>query len=173
MKGRGRRGHTSAFGRRWACLESARDDYARVISDRKWPLKKRPVIAHFKARSKHSFLTINRNDLKKKKKKKKKKALLGLIKHVGVFLALCGVCACALMQVLLLPIGRGFTGQRLDIGAWDLASAIGGRVPEAVVTFEPREVALGAWQEVKGEAMSVNEALYGGAIEGPVRLDGS
>ena len=51
--------------------------------------------------------------------------------------------------------------------------AIGGRVPEAVVTFEPREEALGAWQEVKGEAMSVNEALYGGAIEGPVRLDGS
>ena len=172
MKGRGRRGHTSAFGRRWACLESARDDYARVISDRKWPLKKTPVIAHFKARSKHSFLTINRND-KKKKKKKKKKALLGLIKHVGVFLALCGVCACALMQVLLLPIGRGFTGQCLDIGAWDLASAIGGRVPEAVVTFEPREEALGAWQEVKGEAMSVNEALYAGAMEGTVRLDGS
>ena len=34
-----------------------------------------------------------------------------------------------------------------------------GRVPEALVTFEPREEALGAWQEVKGEAMSVNEAL--------------
>ena len=79
------------------------------------------------------------------------------------------------MQVLLLPIGRGFTGQCLDIGpgAGDLAAAIGGRVPDAVVTFEPREEALGAWQEVKGEAMSVNEALYGGAIEGPVRLDGS
>ena len=42
--------------------------------------------------------------------------------------------------------------------------AIGGRVPEAVVTFEPREEDLGAWQEVKGEAVSVNEALYGGAI---------
>ena len=53
-------------------------------------------------------------------------------------------------------------------GTW-----VGGRVPEAVVTFEPREEALGAWQEVKGEAMSVNEALYGGAIEAPVRLDGS
>ena len=65
MKGRGRRDHTSAFGRRWACPESARGDYARVISDRKWPLKKTPVIAHIKARSKHSFLTINRNDLKK------------------------------------------------------------------------------------------------------------
>ena len=71
VKGRGRRGHTSAFGLRWACPESARDDYARVISDRKWPLKKRPVIAHIKARSKHSCLTINRNDKKKKKKKKK------------------------------------------------------------------------------------------------------
>ena len=62
MRGRGRRGHTSAFDRRWAYPESARDDYARVISDRKWPLKKTPVIAHIKARSKHSFLTINRND---------------------------------------------------------------------------------------------------------------
>ena len=55
---------------------------------------------------------------------------------MGVFLALCGVCACALMQVLLLPIGRGLTGQCLDIGAWDSAAAIGGRVPDAVVTFE-------------------------------------
>ena len=69
---------------------------------------------------------------------------------MGVFLALC---ACALMQVLLLPIGRGFTGQCLDIGALDLTSAIGGRIPEAVVTFEPREEALRAWQEVKGELM--------------------
>ena len=42
-EGSGRRDHTSAFGRRWVCPESARDDYARVISDRKWPLKKRPV----------------------------------------------------------------------------------------------------------------------------------
>ena len=91
---------------------------------------------------------------------------------MGVFLALCGVCACALMQVLLLPIGRGFTGQCLDVGAWDLAVAIGGRVPDAVVTFAPGQEASGAWQEVKGEAMSVNEALYAGAIEGTVRLDG-
>ena len=84
--------------------------------------------------------------------------------------ALCGVCACVL---ILLPIGRGFMGQCLDIGALDLASAIGGCIPEAVVTFEPGEEALGAWQEVKGEAMSVNEALYTGVIEGTVRLDGS
>ena len=102
-----------------------------------------------------------------------KKSYVGLIKHVGVFLALCAVCVCALMQVLLLPIGRGFTGQCLDIGALDLASAIGGCIPEAVVTFEPHEEALGAWQEVKGEAMSVNEALYAGAIKGTVGLDGS
>ena len=52
-----RRGHTSAFGRRWACLESARDDYARVISDRKWPLKKTPVIAHFKTVQDQSILS--------------------------------------------------------------------------------------------------------------------
>ena len=68
---------------------------------------------------------------------------------MGVFLALCAVCACALMQVLLLPIGRGFTGQYLDIGAWDLAAAIRGRVPEAVETFEPRKEALGRGRRSK------------------------
>ena len=90
-----------------------------------------------------------------------------------MFQALCAVCACALMQVLLLSIGRGFTGQCLDIGALDSVAAIGGRVLDVVVTFEPREEDLGAWHDVKGEAMSVNEALYAGAIEGTVRLDGS
>ena len=50
---------------------------------------------------------------------------------------------------------------------------IGGHVPDAMVTFEPGQKALEAWQEVKREAMSVNEALYAGAIEGIVRLDGS
>ena len=53
---------------------------------------------------------------------------------MGVFLALCGVCACALMQVLLLPIGRGFTGQCLDIGAGDSAAAIGAVVWPVRVT---------------------------------------
>ena len=61
----------------------------------------------------------------------------------------------------------------LDIGAWDLATAIGGCVPDAVVTFESGQEALGVWQEVKGEAMSVNQALYASVIEGTVRLDGS
>ena len=51
---------------------------------------------------------------------------------------------------------NGLTGQCLDIGTWDLAVAIGGRVPDAVVTFKPGQEALGAWQEVKGAAMSVN-----------------
>ena len=64
-------------------------------------------------------------------------------------------------------------GQCLDIEAWDLAAAIGGRIPDAVMTFEPGQEALGAWQEVKGEAMSINEALYAGAIEGTVWLNGS
>ncbi len=62
VTGRGQGSHTSAFGRKWEWLEPFRDHYARVISDRKWPLKKRPVIAHIKTRSKHSFLTINRKN---------------------------------------------------------------------------------------------------------------
>ena len=45
VKGRGRGGHTSVCGQRWMCPGRARDHYARVISDQKWPLKKRPVIA--------------------------------------------------------------------------------------------------------------------------------
>ena len=83
------------------------------------------------------------------------------------------------IQVLLIEGGRVQNRPGMIINRNDLkkkkalASAIGGRVPEAVVTFEPREEALGAWQEVKGEAMSVNEALYAGAMEGTVRLDGS
>ena len=40
------------------------DDYVSVISNQKWPTKKRPVIAHIKAGSKHSSLTINRTHLK-------------------------------------------------------------------------------------------------------------
>ena len=57
----------------------------------------------------------------------------------------CVECVRVLMQVLLLPIGRGLTGQCLDIGAWDLAVAIGVLVTDAVVTFEPGHEALGAW----------------------------
>ena len=51
-EGHGRRGHTSVSGPRWAYPERARDNYACVISDWKWPLKKRQVVTHIKARSK-------------------------------------------------------------------------------------------------------------------------
>ena len=38
--------------------------------------------------------------------------------------------------------------------------------------FEPCKVAVGAWREVKGEAMSVNAALYAGVIKRTVRSNG-
>ena len=59
------------FGRKWEWSGRARDDYASEISDLKWAVKKRPVIAHIKARSKHSFKTETAWHSKKKKKKKK------------------------------------------------------------------------------------------------------
>ena len=34
------------LGDRWACPESARDNYARVISNRTWPLKKTDNCPH-------------------------------------------------------------------------------------------------------------------------------
>jgi hypothetical protein len=52
----------------WEWPDLVRDHHARVISDQEWPLKKRPVIAHIKARSESSFLTINRNVQKKNRK---------------------------------------------------------------------------------------------------------
>ena len=91
---------------------------------------------------------------------------------MGVFLALCGVCACALMQVLLLPIGRGFTGQCLNIGAWDLASAIGGRVPETVMTFEPARRLWGRGRRSKVRSCQLMRHCMPVRLRG-VRLDGS
>ena len=76
----------------------------------------------------------------------------------------------------MLPIGRGFTSQ---CAAWTLGLGPGHgdrwACPRCDVTFEPRQAAVGAWQEVKGEAMPVNEALYAGMIEGlgTVQPDGS
>ena len=48
------------------------------------------------------------------------------------------------------------------LGDWGLGLGRGDRCvyPGCGVTFEPCQVALGAWQEVKGEAMSVNEAPW-------------
>ena len=45
--------------------------------------------------------------------------------------------------------------------------------PEFGATFAPRQVPVGAWHEVKGEAMAVNEAPYAGAVEMPVRPEGA
>ena len=45
--------------------------------------------------------------------------------------------------------------------------------PELGVTFAPRQGPLGAWHGVKGEAMSVNEAPYAGAIVRSVRPEGT
>ena len=75
---------------------------------------------------------------------------------MGVFQALRAVWACAL---LLPPIGRGFTSQCLDIGGAGPGRGDRWAYPGCGLIFEPRQVALGAWQEVKGEGMSVNEAL--------------
>ena len=99
------------------------------------------------------------------------KGYLGLIKHVDVFQALCA-CVC---------VNAGFIASNW---AWLHEPMLGYRgtgpgrgkrwaCPRCGVTFEPRQVALEAWQEVKGEAMSVNEALYAGVIEETIWLDRS
>ena len=46
---------------------------------------------------------------------------------MGVSQAVCSVCA--LMQVLLLPAGRGIVGIRLTSGTHEGDVTIGGRVP--------------------------------------------
>ena len=90
-KGVWRGGHMSVFGQRWAYPERARDNYARVISSRKWPLKKRTVSTHIKAKSKHSSLTAT------------KKLIRPNLACRRVPDTVCSVCVC----ILLLPIGRG------------------------------------------------------------------
>ena len=53
MRGRGREGHTCVLVKR-GCVQKE-PGIIIVISDQKWPLKKRPIIAHIKARSNHPF----------------------------------------------------------------------------------------------------------------------
>ena len=65
----------------------------------------------------------------KKKKKKKKKGQLHLIKLVGVSQDLCAVCVCALVQVFILPVGRGIVGPCFTCGAREGDMVVGGRVP--------------------------------------------
>ena len=69
----------------WKWSGGARDDYASVISHRKWAPQKRPVIAHIKA--KHSLETETAWHLKKKRQ-------LCLIKLVGVPPGLCALAVC-------------------------------------------------------------------------------
>ena len=76
------------FGQRWAYPERARDNYASVVSSRKWPLKTTMVIAHIKV----FFLNCNEQKLIRPN--------LACRRVPGT---VCSVCVC----VLLLPIGRG------------------------------------------------------------------
>ena len=64
---------------------------------------------------------------------------------------------CALMYVLLLP---GLVGPCFTYGTHKRDD------PLCCVTFELRQVPQGALQEVKREAMAVNEAAYSGVIVG-------
>jgi hypothetical protein len=82
---------------------------------------------------------------------------------VDVSQAVCAASLCALMQVLLPPVGRGITNPCFGDGWACLRFG---------VTFEHRQVLPWAWQVVKGEGMSVNEAVYTGVIESTVGLDG-
>ena len=66
-----------------------------------------------------------------------------------------GMCAVLCMQVRLLLVGCGIDGPCFSCGAH--MSRRGGRIP-CSVTFDPLAVAC---QEVKGEAMAVNEASVG------------
>ena len=64
---------------------------------------------------------------------------------------------------MLLPVGRGLVGLRL-VPVWCTCRSTlwAGRwvCPLSGVTFEPGHLLPWAWQEVKGEAASVNEADY-------------
>jgi hypothetical protein len=100
--------------RNWEWPDLVRDHHARVISDRKWPLKKRQVIAHIKARSKYYFLTINRNNLKNTNNSKADLSLPP------------AVCAVSLSAFLLPPVGRCITSPCFADGANGWSSAMGG-----------------------------------------------
>ena len=56
---------------------------------------------------------------------------------MGVSTAHCAVCMCALMQVLLLPVGRGFTGPCLTCGAHDGYVAMGGACLPFELALDP------------------------------------
>jgi hypothetical protein len=127
VRGHGRGGHTSSN------LVLVMDHDARLISDRKWPLKKRPVIAQ---RSKYSFFTINSNALTKR-----------LIFLVDVSPAVFAVSLCALIQFLLPLVGRGITSPCFADGANHLASAMGRHVSGMVLPLNTARCFRG-WSKV-------------------------
>jgi hypothetical protein len=138
----GRGGHTSAK------LGLARlDHHAHVIIDRKWPLKKRL------ARSKYSFLNINRNDLIKP-----------LIRPNLAFRRVPG-CVCSVPVC----VNADFVAStwawhyKLVLCRWSERQNFGDgwACPRHSVTFEHRQVLSRA---CNGEGMSVNEAVYTGTV---------
>ena len=100
-------------------MQSHWPDYARLISDRKWPLKKRQVIAHIKVFLLNYYL--KRLIRPNKACRRVPATVCSVCVRACALMHLCAscacACACALMQVLLLPIGCDFTSQCLDIGA--------------------------------------------------------
>ena len=106
------------------------------ISDRKWALKKRQIIAHIKARSKHSSLTLA---LKKRP----------IMPNLACGRVPRPVCFNAGFIAL---VECGIVGLCFTCGACNRDVMIGGRVPCQVPWW--------AWQEVKGEPMAVDETDY-------------
>jgi hypothetical protein len=129
----------------WEWPDLVTDHHARVISDRKWPLKKRSVIAHIKARSKYSFLTINRF------KRSLIRPNLACKRIPG---SVCPVCVNA--SFIASGLAWHYEPVLCRWSEW-LDFGDGWACLQHGVTFEHRQVLPWA---VKGEGMSVNEAVY-------------
>ena len=83
---------------------------------------------------------------------------------MGVSQVMRAVCVHALMQVLLVPVGRGICGPMLHLWGPQPWRDDKWACPPSGVTSDPCQVPWWAWQEVKGEAMAVNEADYTSVI---------
>ena len=90
---------------------------------------------------------------------------------MGMFQALCSVCMCFNADFIA---SDWVWFHEAMLGHWDIGPGRGDRwvCPRCGLTFVPGQVPLGVWQ-VKGEAMSVNEALLAGVIKGTIWPDGS
>ena len=101
---------------------------------------------------------------KKKKKPKGLKLACGRAQS-----PVCIVCVC--IDAGFIALGWAWPHEPI-LCHWGEQRGRGDRwtCPEFGATFAPRQVPLGAWHEVKGEAMSVNEAPYAGAVERGVTM---